>query len=77
MKNKTILRRILYAALIVFFFLHNDLWYWDNPRLIFGLPVGLLYHIVYCMVAALLMYLLVTHAWPKELEIEEDGEADR
>ena len=64
---------LLYLALIVLYLLHNDLWLWDDPRLMQGIPVGLLYHIVYCIVAALLMVLLVTYAWPHHLEVEEEA----
>ena len=41
----------LYAA-------HQDFWWWRTARpLVFGfLPIGLAYHAVYCMAAALLMW---------------------
>jgi hypothetical protein len=43
--------------------LHNDLWSWSDSPVVFGLPAGLTYHLVYCVVAALLMALLVRVAW--------------
>jgi len=56
--------RVLYAALFVLFLLHNDFWLWNDTRIVAGLPVGLTYHVVYCLVTAVLLGLLVTRAWP-------------
>jgi hypothetical protein len=56
--------RVLYTALFVLFLLHNDLWLWNDTRLFAGLPIGLLYHVVYCLVTAAVLWLLVTKAWP-------------
>ncbi len=53
MKNGT--RGLLYSLLVLLFLLHNDFWFWETPQIVLGLPVGLLYHIGYCLVAALLM----------------------
>lgn len=66
---------ILYSCLIVLFALHNDLWLWNDASIVMGLPIGLFYHIIYCLVAALLMYALVKFAWPSHLETEEDSDA--
>jgi hypothetical protein len=56
--------RVLYAALFVLFLLHNDLWLWNDTRIVAGLPVGLLYHVVYCLVTSAVLWLLVTRGWP-------------
>ena len=60
---KTTLRWILYSLLVVVIILHNDFWFWQTPQIVFGLPVGLLYHILYCLAASLLMISLVKYAW--------------
>jgi len=60
-------RRVLYAVLILFFVLHNDFWFRDDPRRVLGLPAGFTYHIVLCLATALLMGLLVRFAWPEDL----------
>lgn len=65
------LRRSLFAAVGLLFVLHNDLWLWHDAKAVLGLPVGLLYHLVFCLVAALLMAALVRWAWPK---LEEPGD---
>jgi hypothetical protein len=64
-------RLLLYAALLLLFLLHHDLWLWDDPRLLLGLPVGLTYHVGYSLAAALLMLLLVTLAWPETIDDDE------
>ena len=56
--------RFLYAALVVLFILHNDLWLWNDGRLVLGLPVGLLYHIAYCLATSVALAVLVNRAWP-------------
>ena len=66
--SQTLIRRLLYAAVVLAFVLHNDLWLWDDRRLIGGMPVGLVYHLVFCLVVALLMWGLVRFAWPRGLD---------
>jgi hypothetical protein len=64
----------LYAALVVLYLLHNDLWLWNDPRLVLGLPVGLTYHVAFCVAASIVLTLLVVYAWPDHLEVP-DSEA--
>lgn len=71
MSRDTRLRWVLFAAVAVLYLLHNDLWLWDDATPVLGLPVGLLYHLIYCLVAAGLMAALVRWAWP---HLEEPGE---
>ena len=62
----------------VVYALHQDFWNWRRIEpLFFGfVPVGLGYHAVYSMVAALLMWILVKYAWPKELDTLESDSDD-
>ena len=50
--------------------LHQDVWYWRSARPLLGgfLPIGLTYHALYCVAAALLMWGLTSYAWPSHLE---------
>ena len=50
--------------------LHQDAWFWREARpLVFGfLPIGLFYHAAYTAGCSLLLWLLVTRAWPAHLE---------
>lgn len=71
---KRALLLIIVGALYV---LHQDFWFWRAARpLAFGfIPIGLFYHACYTIVTALVMWLLVKHAWPSELEERVGGEA--
>jgi Protein of unknown function (DUF3311) len=62
---------LLYAALAALYLLHNDLWLWNDPALVFGLPVGLVYHIGFCVAASVVLTLLVIYAWPDDLEVPD------
>ncbi|MGH9903396.1 MAG: hypothetical protein ACRD68_16440 [Pyrinomonadaceae bacterium] len=76
-------RALLVIAVLTLYVLHQDIWFWRTARpLVFGfVPVGLFYHACFSAAASLLMWLLVTYAWPSHLEEEvehgrtEEGEA--
>lgn len=72
---KRALLTILVAGL---YLLHQDTWNWRTTQpLLFGfLPVGLTYHVVYSVAAALLMGLLVKYAWPAALERDVESKAE-
>jgi len=64
-------RILLVVAVVVLYLLHQDFWFWRSSRLVFGfIPIGLFYHAMFSVAAALLMWLLVTFAWPSHLERE-------
>lgn len=58
--------------------LHQDFWFWRTAHpLVFGfIPIGLFYHACYTVATALVMWMLVKHAWPSHLEEEIEGGAD-
>ena len=68
---------MLGLGVIALYALHQDIWFWDVAQpLVFGfLPIGLFYHAVYSVAVALFMILLVSVAWPVELEREVEGES--
>jgi len=62
------------AALII---LHQDFWLWGNGTLVLGLfPIGLFYHVLYCLAASALMLGLTRRAWPDHLDREAARPAD-
>ena len=63
------MKKRLILLLLFYYALHQDFWFWTAARpLIFGfVPIGLFYHAVYAAGAALMMALLVRHAWPQGL----------
>lgn len=70
---------IIFVVLLV---LHQDFWNWADTSLVFGfLPVGLAYHALFSVAAALLWAAAVKFAWPRDIEAwadetEEQSEAD-
>ena len=62
-------RKLIYLAILLLALIHQDFWLWDDPTLLFGfLPIGLAYHAFYSLLAALVWYLAVKHAWPADVE---------
>ena len=70
-------RRLAWAGLPILFVLHNDFWLWGDARPLFGLPVGLTYHVAFCLAAWAVMGALVAWAWPAHLEVAEPPSGDR
>ncbi len=70
-------RILLVVAVVVLYILHQDIWFWRTAYpLVFGfVPIGLFYHACFSVAAALLMWLLVTFAWPAHLEREVEQHA--
>jgi hypothetical protein len=64
-------RRLLYLALALAFLVRNDFWQWDVASRWLGLPAGLTYHFVFCLVVAAILALLVRYAWPAELDARD------
>jgi len=58
------LRLTLYGALALLFLVRHDLWWWSDARPVLGLPIGLTYHVLFCVAVSALMGLLVRFAWP-------------
>jgi hypothetical protein len=72
-------RALLVMMVGALYVLHQDFWFWRavNPLLFGFIPIGLSYHACYTVATALVMWLLVRHAWPSHLEEEtERGGAD-
>ena len=50
-------RRLVLIALVVLFVLRHDLWWWDADDRLFGMPIGLTWHVLLCLAVALTMAL--------------------
>lgn len=76
--KKSVRSLLLYAALVVLYLLHNDLWLWNDSNLVLGLPAGLAYHVGFAVATSIVLTLLVIHAWPEHLDSElRDGEGGK
>ena len=73
--EKQMKRILLVAAVAALYVLHQDFWNWRTPYpIVFGfVPIGLFYHACFAAAASLLMWLLVTFAWPAHLEREAEA----
>ena len=66
MKKASLLAVIVVVVLAV---LHQDAWNWDSANLVLGfMPVGLAYHALYSIVAAVFWFCVIKFAWPTHLE---------
>ena len=71
------MRMILIFLVVMLAILHQDVWWWDDPTLVFGfMPIGLAYHALYSVLASCVWALAVKFAWPVELERFAEGEDD-
>jgi hypothetical protein len=71
------MKRLVYGLLILLAILHQDFWWWDDSEtLVFGfLPVGLAYHALVSLVAALLWAAAVWFCWPVGVDLISAGES--
>ena len=67
--NSKVGNSTVWFLFIMLFFLHQDLWWWDDARLVLGfLPIGLAYHAIFSIACSGLGWLATKFAWPSELE---------
>ena len=50
--------RLTLGGLLLLYALHNDFWLWTEPRFMFGLPAGLVYHALFCFAVSGFMWLV-------------------
>ena len=69
--------RLIWLMAVVLAVLHQDVWNWDSKALVLGfMPVGLAYHALYSVAAALMWMAALRWAWPSGVEAwaNETGE---
>jgi hypothetical protein len=68
-------RFLLTFVVIALYVLHQDFWNWRkiHPMAFGFVPIGLFYHACFVVACALVMWMLVTFAWPAHLEAEVEG----
>ncbi|MDP6740061.1 MAG: hypothetical protein QF404_08615 [Planctomycetota bacterium] len=75
--------RLIWLMVVVLAVLHQDVWNWDSKALVLGfIPVGLAYHALYSVAAALMWMAALRWAWPSGVEAwanetGEDGEGSQ
>ena len=60
------------VVVVALYILHQDVWFWRtaHPLVLGFIPIGLFYHAVFSVACSVVMWLLVTYAWPSHLESE-------
>lgn len=51
--------KTLIGLAAILYILHNDWWFWNDPRFVLGLPIGLCYHLLFCLGAATLLFCFI------------------
>ncbi|HVS65652.1 MAG TPA: hypothetical protein VMT85_19350 [Thermoanaerobaculia bacterium] len=64
-------RLLVYLLMGALYLLHNDLWAWNDSRMVLGLPVGLTYHVLFCFAVVGVMWLALRWAWPRDVDPAE------
>jgi len=63
------MRYVIYGLALVLLLLHQDCWFWGDDSLVAGfMPVGLAYHALFSLTAAVLWAVAIKVAWPTHLE---------
>ncbi|MEW4529886.1 MAG: DUF3311 domain-containing protein [Maioricimonas sp. JB045] len=63
------MRYVVWGIIVLLIIAHQDIWYWDDPTLVFGfMPIGLLYHATISVLAASTWFLATIFAWPQGIE---------
>ncbi len=57
------LAALVFGVVVVYL----NYWMWDDSRIVLGLPVNLLYHVVLSVCLAPIMVVVVRRAWPRYL----------
>ena len=56
---------IIVGLVLLLLILHQDNWFWDDGRLVFGfMPIGLFYHACISLGASATWFLATRIAWP-------------
>ena len=65
------MKYVVWGLVVLLVILHQDNWFWDDARLVFGfMPIALLYHAGLSVAAGITWYLATIFAWPDHLEHE-------
>ena len=62
------MKAVVYGLLGLLCVLHTDVWYWDDPRMVLGAPIGFTYQVLWTLIVTGAFWLAVRYAWPTELE---------
>ena len=69
------MKYFVYFLIVLLAILHQDFWWWDTAKPLIGgvVPIGLAYHALVSVLAAVFWGLATKYCWPKHLD---DGDLD-
>ncbi|TWU55813.1 DUF3311 domain-containing protein [Rubripirellula reticaptiva] len=68
------MKKVIWGLILLLVVLHQDIWNWDNDRLVFGIiPVTLAYHACISIAASAVWLTAALTAWPDHLEDESES----
>ena len=63
------MKSVVWGLVLLLVILHQDVWFWNNDRLVFGfVPITLAYHAGISIAASVTWFLAVQFAWPEGLD---------
>jgi len=66
------MKYVIWGLVLLLIILHQDLWFWNDSRLVFGfMPIGLVYHAGISVAAAATWLLATIYVWP--VDVAEDA----
>jgi hypothetical protein len=69
------MKYFVWGLVLLLVVLHQDLWNWDDDRLMFHfMPVTLAYHAAISVAASILWLAAIKYAWPENLAESSDAE---
>ena len=69
------MKYVVWGLVVLLMILHQDVWFWNDDRLIFGfMPITLMYHAGISIGASITWYLATLYAWPQFEEVSAPAE---
>jgi hypothetical protein len=63
--RNNLMKYLVWGLVLVLIILHQDIWNWDNDRLVMGVvPVTLAYHAGISIAASIAWFMMIQFAWP-------------
>ena len=75
-RKPALMKYVVWGLIAVLVVIHQDIWNWDNDKLVLGfLPITLAYHAGISIAASIVWLIAATMAWPVNSEDDDNGTA--
>lgn len=65
------MKYLIWGMVILLLIVHQDVWFWSDPTLVFGfIPVGLAFHAGISIAASITWFLATKYAWPLDTSVD-------